>query len=135
MKISSILIISSLISIAVGMERQISLLTIEKTCPNQYLNLYKSSIDKTGEIRDHKLYSKRLDYVLNKIMKESLVSRNFLVEVRDLYEEGGIFTYEFAKEYFGDLITEDEYNTLTYNYIAHKSFWKRIYRNFSQQSI
>ena len=135
MKISSILIISSLISIAVGMERQISLLAIEKTCPNQYLNLYKSSIDGTGKIRDHKLYGKRLDYVINKIMKESLVSRNFLIEVRDLYEEGGIFAYEFAKEYFGDLITEDEYNTLTYNDIAHKSFWKRIYRNFSQQSI
>lgn len=125
MKITNILIIFSLISITHGVERKTSI-------PERYLDLYRSSIDTIGEIRGHKLYNERLDYVLSKIMKERFLSRKFLIEVRDLYEEGVIFAYQFAKEYFGELLTEDEYDTLTYNNVAHKSFWERIYRNFSQ---
>ncbi len=64
-------------------------------------------------------------------MNDRPESRDFLTLNKDIYEDGITFTYIFAKDYFGDLITRNEYKTLTYTDSAHKSFWSRIYSNFS----
>lgn len=140
MKIKNILLIFILISSAIGMERRTILKPSnseyhDDICfiewPRQYIQLYKSSVDSNGKILNHKNYKKRLKYIFHEIMNDRPESRNFLILSKDIYEDGGTFAYPLAKDYFGGLITEDEYETLTYTNSAHKLFWSRIYRNFS----
>ena len=140
MKIKNILLIFILISSAIGMEIRNMLKPSNSgyrdnicftKCSKQYIRLYKSSIGSNGKIQNHKNYKNRLYYIFHKIMSDRSESRKFLTLNKDVFEDGAIFAYTFAKGYFGDLITKDEYETLTYTDSAHKSFWSRIYSNFS----
>ncbi len=134
MKIKNILLVSSLISSVFGSERQAIIIPRDVVFSYEslrYTKLYLSSIDKYKKISHHKNYKKRLKYIFHEIMNDRSESRNFLTLNKDIYEDGITFSYTFAKGYFGDLITKNEYKTLTYTDSAYKLFWSRIYSNFS----